>query len=481
MAICENNNLWGWGLNRSGRLGNGSTTDSLVPIQIGETTTSWKSVFVGSWHTVAICTDGTLWAWGSNHSGQVGDNTTINRHRPVQVSTYTDWQSVSVGGARTMGIRKDGTLWAWGLNEGGLLGDDTYENRHIPTPIGKNRKWQSVSVNIHHTLAVCKDGTLWSWGSNIHGSSGDGTAGVIFNQHDFPMIHRTVPSPTNTMKVIGLPDGVTLQGPLFLEDDGSGELTLLIDETAQAGTHELTLFVRGVKSNVFTLTICNENTFTVTMENCGDGAFVSHSSAAQGTEITIYAGTRDGYVFTNWTSSPAALTFTSAGALQTTFAMPSENVTVTADWQPASVFSVTFDTGDGFFATTPPAIIFATGGALGILPRATEMSNPGYRFTGWYDCENNRWRDYDEATSDVTLTARWVQSPANFHIGDTNGDRRVTSEDATRIARHLVGHDVYNFCLLAADINGDGRVTIADITLLLRWLIGHDVHHLVAH
>jgi hypothetical protein len=109
------------------------------------------------------------------------------------------------------------------------------------------------------------------------------------------------------------------------------------------------------------------------------------------------------------------------------------------------------------------------------------MSNLGYRFTGWYDCDNNHWRDYDEVTSDVTLTARWVQTPTNFHIGDTNGDRRVTSEDATRIARHLVGHDVYNFCELAADINGDGRVTIADITLLLRWLVGHDVRHLVAH
>jgi uncharacterized repeat protein (TIGR02543 family) len=107
----------------------------------------------------------------------------------------------------------------------------------------------------------------------------------------------------------------------------------------------------------------------------------------------------------------------------------------------------------------------------------------GYRFTGWFadiTDESTRWRDKNEVTASVVLYARWTRAPDNFRVGDTCGNGRVTSADATRIARHVVGHDEYNFCKLAADINGDGEVTITDITLLLRWLVGHNVSHLIA-
>jgi len=154
-------------------------------------------------------------------------------------------------------------------------------------------------------------------------------------------------------------------------------------------------------------------------------------------------------------------------------------------YQCSETFIVTFDPGDGFFTTTPPAIMFASGGALDILPRATGMSKPGYRFTGWFEDiadETTRRRDFDRVSANVTLHARWtpIPNPSNFRVGDAGMDGRITSADATLIARHIVGHDV-TICLLAADIDGDGEVTISDITLLARWLVGHNIHHLIAH
>ena len=139
---------------------------------------------------------------------------------------------------------------------------------------------------------------------------------------------------------------------------------------------------------------------------------------------------------------------------------------------------MSFDTGDGFFTATPPSPTFTLGDVIGILPRMNEMSNPGYRFTGWFENiedENTRWRDNDKVSSNVWLIARWtvIPNPNNFRIGDADGDGHVTSADATNIATYVAGHNIINFCPLAADLDGDGEVTINDVVLLARWLIGH--------
>ena len=128
----------------------------------------------GYYHTIALKSDGTLWAWGWNEYGQLGDGTTIDRNTPTRIGTDNRWYSVSAGVWHTIALKSDGTLWAWGANYSGQLGDGTWTNRNTPTQIGFDNKWVSVSAG-YHTIALKSDGTLWAWGWNWAGQLGDGT------------------------------------------------------------------------------------------------------------------------------------------------------------------------------------------------------------------------------------------------------------------------------------------------------------------
>jgi len=122
-------------------------------------------------HTMVIKTDGTLWAWGNNEYGQLGDGTTTDRFTPVMV--LDDVVSVSAYNIKTMAIRADGSLWAWGSNWGGQLGDGTSEHRYSPVRIMEDVA--AVKVGINNSFAIRNDGSLWAWGGNWVGTVGDGT------------------------------------------------------------------------------------------------------------------------------------------------------------------------------------------------------------------------------------------------------------------------------------------------------------------
>jgi len=153
VAILADGTLWAWGRNLEGQLGNGTishhedgiTTPGIVPFQIG-IAGNWAFVSAGGLHNAAIKTDGTLWAWGENDFGQLGDGTTENRTVPVRIGSDNNWASVFAGGSYTVAIKTDGTLWAWGTNDFGQLGDGTTENRTAPVQIGTSGNWKSVSV-----------------------------------------------------------------------------------------------------------------------------------------------------------------------------------------------------------------------------------------------------------------------------------------------------------------------------------------------
>ncbi len=169
--IKTNGTLWSWGRNNSGQLGHNDIIDRSSPVQVG-TDSDWKKIYGSSVHIVAIKTDGTLWSWGSNTNGQLGHNDTISRSSPVQVGTDTDWKNISVGNTHVFAIKTNGTLWSWGPNSSGQLGQNDTISRSSPVQVGTDTNWKDISAGISHTLAIKTNGTLWSWGSNSGGELG---------------------------------------------------------------------------------------------------------------------------------------------------------------------------------------------------------------------------------------------------------------------------------------------------------------------
>lgn len=175
-AIKTDGTLWGWGLASLGTLGNNLIYAS-SPVQTVAYGTNWGSVSCGSYHTSSIKTDGSLWLWGYNIDGQLGDNTTTNRSSPVQTITFgTNWSYVACGGNHAAAIKTDGTLWTWGRNNNGQLGDNTTTNKSSPVQtIAGGTNWSKVACGYRQTAAIKTDGTLWTWGRNSYGSLGDDT------------------------------------------------------------------------------------------------------------------------------------------------------------------------------------------------------------------------------------------------------------------------------------------------------------------
>ncbi len=174
LAIKADGTLWAWGSGADGRLGTGNTTDQLNPVQIG-TGTNWQKVSAGVTHSLAIKTDGTLWAWGYGSDGQLGTgNTTTQQLIPVQIGAATNWLHVSAGGGHSLAIKTDGTLWAWGLGWYGALGIGNTTQQNSPVQVGTATNWQQITAGGNYSLAIKTNGTLWSWGFGGHGRLGTG-------------------------------------------------------------------------------------------------------------------------------------------------------------------------------------------------------------------------------------------------------------------------------------------------------------------
>ena len=196
-AIKANGSLWLWGDSTSGQLGDPSVaTGRSSPIQTVSAGTNWKLVSCGGIHTAAIKTDGTLWMWGRNTSGQLGDNTTASKSSPVQtIAAGANWKQVACGPTHTSAIKTDGALWLWGANDYGQLGDNTIASKSSPIQtIAGGTNWKLVSCGAYHTAAIKTDGTLWSWGSGSRLGTGDSSG-----RRSSPI--QTVAGGTNWMSV----------------------------------------------------------------------------------------------------------------------------------------------------------------------------------------------------------------------------------------------------------------------------------------
>ncbi len=168
-GVMTDSSLWCWGQNLRGSLGLGRTSRSAdQPRRVDAAT--WRSVATGGWHSCGIRTDGSAWCWGDNQLGQLGLGNVDRQVSPRRVGAETDnWLQLSTGYGHTCGVRADGTLWCWGLNDRGQLGDGTQTLRTRPTAVLGGGAWTSVAVADGSTCAVAGGGAVWCWGDNRYG------------------------------------------------------------------------------------------------------------------------------------------------------------------------------------------------------------------------------------------------------------------------------------------------------------------------
>jgi alpha-tubulin suppressor-like RCC1 family protein len=251
IAIKTDGTLWGWGNNAFGQLAMGTNYGPNLPIQIG--TDTWQSVVANYYHTIAIKSDGTIWACGNNFSGQLGDGTTVNKNVLTQIGTASNWQSITTGeGGHSLAIKTDGTLWTWGENQAGQLGNGARVDLLIPTQLGTATNWKSIAAGGTHTLALKTDDELWAWGNDSNGQMGNGN--VI--QSDL-LIPTAIACPTSAL---GIKDNIVESNLKIYPNPSLGNFNIEIDENL-IGAKASIFNLLGQKVKVFDLKATTTNQY----------------------------------------------------------------------------------------------------------------------------------------------------------------------------------------------------------------------------
>ena len=238
MAMGTDGSVYTWGYNNFGQFGNGtatgvgSTTYAADPARVPDpkdTSKAFKAaqISAGANHALAISQDGTLWAWGSNDRGQLGDGPTTNQPRPKQVGSPTDSSQpfqvaqINAGVLHSLAVDQNGTAWAWGWNVYGQLGDGTTSNRSTPIRVsppagqgsaGTGLAAARINAGYCHSLAIGRDGNAYAWGDNQFGELGNGSA----TQSGTPTLVAF-----NSLVIAGVSFDKTAVNPLQQNSDGS--------------------------------------------------------------------------------------------------------------------------------------------------------------------------------------------------------------------------------------------------------------------
>ncbi len=179
VALRSDGTVWTWGLNTNGQLGDGTTTDEHAPIQVPGITNA-IAVAAGGSHTLALLADGTVRAWGLNANGELGNNSTTESHTPVTVSGLTGVTAIAAGGMHSLALKSNGTVWAWGDGSSGELGNSSTAEHHTPVQMTATSLGTATAISAGSTFseAIKSGGTVWTWGANAKGQLGNNATGL---------------------------------------------------------------------------------------------------------------------------------------------------------------------------------------------------------------------------------------------------------------------------------------------------------------
>jgi alpha-tubulin suppressor-like RCC1 family protein len=218
LAARGDGTVWAWGSNDYGQLGNTSSNFyNSVPVQVAGLTGVVVAVAAGDSHSLALKNDGTVWTWGINTYGQLGNNSTTNSNVPVQVVGLTGIIAIAGGNLHSLALKSDGTVWAWGYNSSGQLGNGTWSQSLVPVQVVEVISGSNVSINnivaisagAYHSLALKNDGTVRAWGSNAYGQLGNNAA----------TYSNTAVQPTGLSNVVSIAAGA--KHSLVVQTDGT--------------------------------------------------------------------------------------------------------------------------------------------------------------------------------------------------------------------------------------------------------------------
>ena len=194
LAIRADGTLLAWGANAAGQLGLGTTASEVFPMAVPGLI-QVEQIAAGDAHSLALTADGRLWAWGANDQGQLGDGTVEAKASPVQVTGgwLAPIVAIAAGAEFSLALSSDGTLWSWGANSDGQLGDGTTQSRSSPGLLTVPLGLVSIAAGGSHAVALDASGAVWAWGRNTDGQLGDGTTATALQPR---LVGFASPAPT---------------------------------------------------------------------------------------------------------------------------------------------------------------------------------------------------------------------------------------------------------------------------------------------
>jgi alpha-tubulin suppressor-like RCC1 family protein len=259
LAVRNDGSVWSWGGNASGQLGNRGSggwypTPMLIP-----GIPPVKAIAAGAQHCLAVGRNGTVWAWGGDNYGQLGQGSVGNGPAPLQVPNLTSFDSVAVGGSHSLALRSDGTVWAWGSNADGQIGNGIVSATNVlqPVQVPNLTEMTSVAAGFGHSFALRGDGSVWSWGNCVWSQLGNGSTsgnfpnpGKVLNVENIVAIasglgHGLALEQNGTLRAWGLNNAGEVGDDTSITHDLPIPVPNLTDVLGIAASSESTTVVRG--------------------------------------------------------------------------------------------------------------------------------------------------------------------------------------------------------------------------------------------